>query len=528
MPKVLLLYPNLPLMMAPSISIAIFNSILKQEGCEVRLFETTHYTDDYTSKHIRQAEIGATRSSHEKDIFSIQPTDKIIPDFIKLIDEFCPDLILVSVQEDVWQITIKLLESVRHLEIPHILGGLFPTNAPNIVINHPLVQRIGMHEGEDIVRSAARALINFQPLNDIPGIWWKDENNIIHKNALPSLVDISSVTPDFTCFEPSRFQRPMGGKLFKRAIPMETYRGCPYNCTFCNSPSTRHFATVAGTGKFLRRKCADTIERDLLYYIDLYDPDLIMFIDDTFAARPKKEILQFCEMWSHYKIPFYMNTRIETCDLEILRALKEVGLFRMSIGIEAGNEEYRSNMLKRHVSNKTYLKYFEILNQSNVPYTLNAIIGMPFETRELILETADLIHQSKGYDGITMAMFQPYHGTELRKIAVDAGFLSTDYCNNIDERGGYLDNWNLKMPKPYVQPADVQGLVKCFPLYCYYPKEYWSDILIAETDDTVYKKLFDIYKAEFLTTYQLGGMDRINSCVKHDVSSSYTFEEVTI
>ena len=38
-PKILLVYPNLPLMMAPSIAMGIFTAIAKQENCEIDIFD---------------------------------------------------------------------------------------------------------------------------------------------------------------------------------------------------------------------------------------------------------------------------------------------------------------------------------------------------------------------------------------------------------------------------------------------------------------------------------------------------------
>ena len=60
----------------------------------------------------------------------------------------------------------------------------------------------------------------------------------------------------------------------------------------------------------MRRKTADRIEEEFLFLKESYDPDLMMFQDDSFLARPAKEIFDFCKMWSKYKIPFWMNTRI--------------------------------------------------------------------------------------------------------------------------------------------------------------------------------------------------------------------------
>ena len=36
-PKILIVYPNLPLMMSPAISVAIINAICKREKCDVKL-----------------------------------------------------------------------------------------------------------------------------------------------------------------------------------------------------------------------------------------------------------------------------------------------------------------------------------------------------------------------------------------------------------------------------------------------------------------------------------------------------------
>ena len=532
-PKILLVYPNLPLMMAPSIAMGIFTAIAKKEGCEVDIFETTQYSDAYSNRHIRMTEIGANRANKDdevKDMFYIQSQDKVFPDFINKVEEYKPDLILMSVQEDVWKMARNLLEQIHDKNIPHILGGIFCTSAPEIVMSSPFVKILARHEGERTVLQAIQCLKEGKPITDINGIWYKDDDGKIVKKPPQQLCDITEVTPDFSCFGDYRWQRPMGGKVFKRAVSMETYRGCPYNCTYCNSPFSRDFEKDT-LGKFLRRKPADLIERDLKYYIEKYDPDLIMFQDDSFLARPKKEIFEFCEMWSKYKIPFWFNTRIENCKPDVLAALKKAGAYRMTFGLESGNEEYRKNFLKRNVKNSVYLEHFNYINESNIPYSLNVIIGMPFETREMVLESAEMVHASKGYDGLTIGMLQLYHGTDLRRVAVENKFIPSDFINSegsTEQGGGYLDDWYLKMPKPYLQLDEVERLVKTFALYAFFPKDRWDEVYKAETDEKLYNKLMDEYQSKFFADIQQGGKDRINAtyCAQHDATSTYKFTEI--
>jgi len=94
-PRILLVYPNLPLMMSPAMSMAILNAIGKREGCLVEIFETTQYSSEFSNKHIRQSEIGAVRANKDdevKDMFYVADPDQIIPDFDKVIQTWLPTL----------------------------------------------------------------------------------------------------------------------------------------------------------------------------------------------------------------------------------------------------------------------------------------------------------------------------------------------------------------------------------------------------------------------------------------------------
>ena len=49
----------------------------------------------------------------------------------------------------------------------------------------------------------------------------------------------------------------------------------------------------------------------------------------------------FTNLYSDYKIPFWMNTRAETITEYRAESLEEMNMLRMNIGIEHGNFEYR-------------------------------------------------------------------------------------------------------------------------------------------------------------------------------------------
>ena len=79
-------------------------------------------------------------------------------------------------------------------------------------------------------------------------------NGQIYRNRLRSGMDINTVPiPDWDMFEPGSLYRPMQGKVY-RTVGVETQRGCPYTCSFCNSPSQNRLYETHSSKPFFRKK----------------------------------------------------------------------------------------------------------------------------------------------------------------------------------------------------------------------------------------------------------------------------------
>ena len=252
--RILFVYPNLPLMMAPALSFALFDSICKENDVETDIFETTNYTDDVEKGMIRKTKIGNGREFTLDEMGNpIKPTWDMIPDFVAKVHKFKPDIMLISVVEDVFDITRQLLQSIQSMNIPSIVGGVFAINAPYTCLNDPLINVICRYEGELVIKDVISSFKKGMDWRKVKGLWYKDNDKIIRNESQP-LVDLNDVRPDYSLFSDYRFNRPMGGRIVK-SVPVETYRGCPYSCTFCNSPMTR-FLDI----NYLRRKSVETVE----------------------------------------------------------------------------------------------------------------------------------------------------------------------------------------------------------------------------------------------------------------------------
>ncbi len=482
--RILLVYPNIPLMLVPPLSIAVFTWILRKEGYCVDLFDTTHYRENELASPQNRVKFLQARDIFSDKNLELCSAESMKKDFAEKIRAFKPGLILYSFTEDALRRTLELLRVSNEFHIPTVLGGVLATADPEWLISFPEISMIGVGEGEETVKTIASRIEKKEPLTDVPNLWIKMPDGSIQKNACGDYVNLDSYSTDFSLFEEGRLERPMGGKIH-RCLPIETYRGCPYICTFCNSPMHNRLAK-AHNRVFLRRRSIPSIRQEIEHLRNEYGINLLYFVDDSFLARPRKEIDDFIDMYREFKIPFWFNTRPENCSLDILQKLKAVGLFRVSFGIESGNETFRKKHLKRYLSNKELLGYFDIINESGISYSINYILGFPHETRSIVFDTIRFAKLIKGYDAITVSIFTPYRGTALRSEAIQNGWLDEKQLTVHTTASSILQ-------MPQLTSMQIDGLIRTFPLYVEFDESHWPDLERIERFDPGSDELFEQY-----------------------------------
>jgi anaerobic magnesium-protoporphyrin IX monomethyl ester cyclase len=519
--KVLLVYPNLSMMLTPSYAIGLWTSILKNKNYKVDLFDCTSYMPDYefvgkaeeenktsleeSGTATRANKLMASRKFDPIKLFGA-PKKDLIGDFKKKIESFKPDAVIIStLVEDTWPQAQDIMSALKNYpNVKSIVGGVFPTMAPRQVIADPNIECIAEGEGEHIIPEFCEAVRLKLDITSIKGTRVRLKDGSIKKNAPRELTDINDVIPDFSLFDEKRFLRPLGAKIWK-AMPIETYRGCPYKCAFCNSPTQVLLAKERNQGRYTRRKSMNTLRKELKSMVDNYNPNFLYINDDAFMARPRKEIKEFAEMYKEFKMPFWCQTRFEDIDEEKIKWLQEVGLYRMSFGLEHGNQEFRKKRLFRNITNKMILEKAETLGRLNVSYSMNIIIGMPYETRDLIFDTINLAREIKTFDSLAVNIFAPYRGTVLRGNAIKEGWLDPNA-----KASSFIGKSILKMPKPYLQPEEMLGLQRVFPLYVTMDKTYYNDIKKAEyftqEGNEIFEKLSEKY---YIDKYGTSSADRM-------------------
>lgn len=477
----------------PPISIGVFTALLKQHGFEVDLFDTTLYSDP--------DEIGSDDAKEES--LMVRPFDygergvtlkegKVEVDIVKKVKEYQPDLIALSVLECIYPTAVTMLRALEDISVPIIVGGVFATFAPENVLSNKNVNMVCIGEGEDALVEVCKRLAAGNDCSDVENIWIKKDGQII-RNKLRRLIDINNQPiPDYSLFEAERFYRPMAGKVYK-TIPIETNRGCPYSCTFCNSPSVSKLYRENTSEVFFRKKNMNTIQKELQYLIKKWDAEYVYFTSDTFLSVTDAEFEKFIDIYSEFKIPFWMQSRVEAITEYRIKKLKEVGCHRMSIGLEHGNNEFRKKVLKKRFDNEQFVRASNIIADAGIPLTVNNIIGFPDETRELVFDTIGL-NRKIIFDTTNSLPFAPFHGTPLHDLCVKRGYISEDF------NPGPL-NVDVSLDMPQLSREEIKGLKRTFALYARMPKKYWSKIKKAEKFDEEGNRLYAELKKIYQETY---------------------------
>lgn len=493
--RALMVYPNIYSNILVSPVLALFSALLKREGTKVELFDTTNYqleNEFVNSETIQMANLNV----RPFDTGFQKKPDNVYENFRKHIELFGPDLLLVTATENMFPLAINLLRYVDDLEVPVILGGVFATFAPESCMRYKEIDMLCIGEGEHALINLCRRMKRGEDYSTVPGLWVRMKDGTIKENPLGPLVNMNeNPLPDFSVFEDARFYRPMAGKVY-RMFPIETHRGCPNACRFCNSPAQNLLYKSATKQIFFRKKSFAEIRKELLYCRDIWKARYFFFWADTFLAWSEKEFDEFCEMYKDIRVPFYCQTRPETITERRIKKMKEAGVNRMGFGIEHGSEKYRKEVIGRTYTNELVINRMRIVNDYGIQYSVNNIIGFPDETRELVFDTIEL-NRHIASDTMTCSVFMPYSGTRLRQMAIDKGYLHPDAICPASN----FDDTVLNMPPPYLSKEQIKALRRVFAMYIKFPKERWPEIAEAEASTPKGNLIWEKLRKEFIEKF---------------------------
>jgi radical SAM superfamily enzyme YgiQ (UPF0313 family) len=236
------------------------------------------------------------------------------------------DLVGISTITATAPSAFALADYFRKRGVPVVFGGPHVSFVPEEALEHGDFCITG--EGETGFPLLVEALNHHAALADVPGLVWK-ENGVLRRNppAAP-IEDLDTLPfPDLGLLDMGRSRKIGVQGVGLPTVPIQTSRGCPFDCTFCS---------VTGMfGRHYRHRSTASVVAELSHY----DPKacLLFFYDDNFAANPRKTRELLKEM-IRLRLGFRWSTQVRSDiarDPEMLDLMAQAGCTTLYIGFES-------------------------------------------------------------------------------------------------------------------------------------------------------------------------------------------------
>lgn len=303
-----------------------------------------------------------------------------------------------------------------------VFGGVHPTVLSEEVLGNDVVDYVVRGEGEYVFLELAQG----KNICDIPGLSYRRNGDIVHNCPREPIEDLNALPFPAYHLMPMEKYFPTPG-LYKRlpGIGIIGSRGCPYKCSYCASQ------TIWLGGKKVRFRSAENILEEIKFLVKNYGIREIFFHDDMFTAN-KPLVLGFCEgmIREAVDVTWVCMSRVDTIDEIVLRLMKAAGCHQICYGVESADQQILRN-IKKNISLDQVEKAVALTKKVGIDVRTSFMLGNPGETEETMRKTVDLAIKLDP-DFASFNITTPYPGTELRRWAIEGGFLKTDDYSSLE------------------------------------------------------------------------------------------------
>lgn len=295
-----------------------------------------------------------------------------------------------------------------------LAGGEHVTALPEESLRQcPALDVAILGEGETTITDLVAGDGSQEALAGIPGLAWRGPDGEVRlSKARARERDIDSFPRPAWDLVPLQnyWKYGMGlGVNRGRSMPMLATRGCPYQCTFCSSPTM-------WTTRWIARKPQEVLS-EIRDYMEKYGATNFDFYDLT-AIIKKDWILAFCNaiLESGLKFTYQLpsGTRSEAIDQEVARLLFASGCRNMTYAPESGSPDTLQRIKKR-IKIEKILDSMRDCRREGLNVKANIIVGFPGDTPRDLAHTYRFILQMAvaGLQDVTIQPFSAYPGSEL-------------------------------------------------------------------------------------------------------------------
>ena len=333
------------------------------------------------------------------------------------LSTFRPDYVGFTATTPLYKEIRKLSFISREMlgnDVTLLAGGPHVTAVPEDSLKESEFDAIALGEGEDTLI----AILSGQRFEEITGLGYKDSSGKVIINGsgriINNLDDIP--LPALDLLDINNYKSSSVITRKNPAGPLETSRGCPYQCTFCNKNIS---------GSKWRQKSPERVIEEIMYLKKIGFREFHI-IDDLFTVNLDK-CKVICEEMIRHEINMPWNlrvgVRVDRIDEEFVSLAARAGCYQMGMGFESGDEE-SLKAIKKGIKLDQSIKAVKLLRKYKVESAGFFMLGLPGETEEKMKKTIDFAcKMSPDYAKATILV--PLPGTVLFDDFKKQGLIKT-------------------------------------------------------------------------------------------------------
>jgi len=321
-----------------------------------------------------------------------------------LIANTRPDVVGLTTMCNSYPQTLALARRYRAAEprAKLVLGGPQATVTDALTLEaFPWIDAVVRGEADASFPQLVARWERADPLDDVPGITWRDGGHVRSNPDAPLLLDMDQLPlPAYELYPMARANLEL--------VPLEAGRGCPYGCTFC---STNVFFN-----RRYRIKSPERLITEMKRLQELGGWTRFDFVHDMFTVD-RRWVRGFCRTMTAAGLPFKWgcSARVDRVDPELLAEMAEAGCLGIFFGIETGSQRLQP-VIKKNLKMHTVLPIIRACVANNLSTTASCITGYPEETAEDALDSFNLaldVLQVSPKTRAQMHMLAPLIGSPL-------------------------------------------------------------------------------------------------------------------
>ncbi len=344
------------------------------------------------------------------------------------------DLVGLSLMTNTFHRARVLTESLRAAGIraPIIWGGIHPTIAPEESLEAADIVCIG--EGEHTMAELADTLQAGRDPTRIEGLWFRRNGTVIRNEVRPLAEDLDALPlPDY---ELANQHYVAQGDRFVAARPdilrgvldryrIQTTRGCPCRCAFCNNAAFQRI--YRGKGRWVRMRSNESILGELETRMREFPTiNAVNIVDDLFLIRGEQQIEEFADGYARrIHLPLQFDAFPTTISAAKIRSLRRLPIALVSMGIQSGSENTLYDIYDRRTPLERVARSIDLLADNRLPAEYHYIVNNPFEPDANVIET--IRFAARHHRGPAIVRVFPlalYPSTPLHDRAVAEGVLA--------------------------------------------------------------------------------------------------------